>query len=135
MSALHTGQDDAGNGLTTYHFQQKTTMPSYLIAIAAGNLVGKEIGPRSTVWCEPEMVDAAAWEFEVSYDHLKMWNGVLICRKMGLGYWKVYCYWWKIVDALWMGSLWLVGTSPILPLWRNGGKLLAIADTKKMIVL
>lgn len=66
MSALHTGQDDAGNGLTTYHFQQKTTMPSYLIAIAAGNLVGKEIGPRSTVWCEPEMVDAAAWEFEVS---------------------------------------------------------------------
>ena len=20
-------------------------------------------GPRSTVWCEPEMVDAAAWEF------------------------------------------------------------------------
>lgn len=67
MSALHTGHDDAGNGLTTYHFQQKTTMPSYLIAIAAGNLVGKEIGPRSTVWCEPEMVDAAAWEFEVGY--------------------------------------------------------------------
>ncbi|KAJ8657418.1 leukotriene A-4 hydrolase/aminopeptidase [Lichtheimia ornata] len=64
MSALHTGHEDAGNGLTTYHFQQKTTMPSYLIAIAAGNLVGKEIGPRSTVWCEPEMVDAAAWEFE-----------------------------------------------------------------------
>ena len=39
-------------------------MPSYLIAIAAGNLEGREIGPRSTVWSEPEVVDAAAYEFD-----------------------------------------------------------------------
>ncbi|KAI8147795.1 hypothetical protein BJV82DRAFT_698171 [Fennellomyces sp. T-0311] len=48
MSALHTSEEDVGNGLKTYHFIQKTTMPSYLIAIAAGNLEGREIGPRST---------------------------------------------------------------------------------------
>jgi leukotriene-A4 hydrolase len=38
-----------------------------LIAIAVGNLVGREIGPRSTVWCEPEMIEKAAWEFSVVY--------------------------------------------------------------------
>ncbi|KAI9323384.1 peptidase family M1-domain-containing protein [Dichotomocladium elegans] len=64
MSALNIADEDLGNGLKTYHFIQKTTMPSYLLAIAAGNLVSREIGPRSSVWCEPEMVDAAAWEFE-----------------------------------------------------------------------
>lgn len=65
MSALQTGIDDESDGLKTYHFSQKTTIPSYLIAIAVGNLVGREIGPRSTVWCEPEMIEQAAWEFAV----------------------------------------------------------------------
>jgi len=63
MSALQTGAKDVGEGLKAYSFEQRTTIPSYLIAIAAGNLVGREIGPRSTVWCEPEVIDAAAWEF------------------------------------------------------------------------
>ncbi|KAG1146328.1 hypothetical protein G6F37_008088 [Rhizopus arrhizus] len=63
MSALRTGSEEAGDGLKTYHFEQNTTIPSYLIAIAVGNLVGREIGPRSTVWCEPQMIEQAAWEF------------------------------------------------------------------------
>ncbi|KAG1490726.1 hypothetical protein G6F46_008776 [Rhizopus delemar] len=63
MSALRTGDEEAGDGLKTYHFEQRTTIPSYLIAIAVGNLVGREIGPRSTVWCEPQMIEQAAWEF------------------------------------------------------------------------
>ncbi|KAI8386909.1 peptidase family M1-domain-containing protein [Blakeslea trispora] len=66
MSALQTDIEedlDKENGFKTYHFKQNTTIPSYLIAIAAGNLVGREIGPRSTVWCEPEMIEQAAWEF------------------------------------------------------------------------
>lgn len=65
MSALRTGTEEAGDGLKTYHFEQNTTIPSYLIAIAVGNLVGREIGPRSTVWCEPQMIEQAAWEFSV----------------------------------------------------------------------
>lgn len=65
MSALRTGDEEAGDGLKTYHFEQRTTIPSYLIAIAVGNLVGREIGPRSTVWCEPQMIEQAAWEFSV----------------------------------------------------------------------
>ncbi|KAG0304689.1 Leukotriene A-4 hydrolase, partial [Dissophora globulifera] len=63
MSAVATGEEKQANGATTYKFQQKTRMPSYLIALAVGNLEGREIGPRSTVWTEPEVIEAAAWEF------------------------------------------------------------------------
>ncbi|KAG2184302.1 hypothetical protein INT44_009317 [Umbelopsis vinacea] len=69
MSAIKTSEEPsaastAGQpGFTVYKFEQRTSIPSYLIAIVSGNLAGREIGPRSTVWCEPEMVDAAAWEF------------------------------------------------------------------------
>ncbi|KAI8388206.1 uncharacterized protein BYT42DRAFT_491890 [Radiomyces spectabilis] len=48
MSALQTSSDAGADGMTTYRFEQRTTIPSYLIAIAAGNLTGREIGPRST---------------------------------------------------------------------------------------
>ncbi|ORY97412.1 hypothetical protein BCR43DRAFT_530580 [Syncephalastrum racemosum] len=49
MSALETKSvENASNSTTTYHFEQRTTIPSYLIAIASGNLAGREIGPRST---------------------------------------------------------------------------------------
>ena len=34
----------------------------YLIAIAAGDLVFRDVGPRSGVWTEPTMIDAAAHE-------------------------------------------------------------------------
>jgi aminopeptidase N len=73
MSAIKTSEEPsaastAGQpGFTIYKFEQRTSIPSYLIAIVSGNLAGREIGPRSTVWCEPEMVDAAAWEFAVSF--------------------------------------------------------------------
>lgn len=66
MSALLASIDDNADNTKTYHFKQNTTIPSYLIAFAAGNLAGREIGPRSTVWCEPEVVEQAAWEFDVS---------------------------------------------------------------------
>ncbi|KAG0052561.1 Leukotriene A-4 hydrolase [Gryganskiella cystojenkinii] len=63
MSAVPTGEEKQANGTTTFKFHQKTRMPSYLIALAVGNLEGREIGPRSTVWTEPEVIEAAAWEF------------------------------------------------------------------------
>ncbi|RUS20447.1 peptidase family M1-domain-containing protein [Endogone sp. FLAS-F59071] len=64
MSALQTGEETIrDDGLTTYKFEQRTTIPSYLIALAAGDLEGREIGPRSAVWSEPAVVDKAALEF------------------------------------------------------------------------
>ncbi|TPX33921.1 leukotriene-A4 hydrolase [Synchytrium microbalum] len=65
MSAIPESDavEDSATSTKTWKFKQPISIPSYLIALAIGNIVGKPVGPRSTVWCEPEMVDAAQWEF------------------------------------------------------------------------
>ena len=45
-------------------FRMEHPIPSYLIALAAGDLDRREIGPRSAVYAEPAVVEAAAREFE-----------------------------------------------------------------------
>lgn len=47
-----------------YAFKMPQKIPSYLLAIAAGDLVFKPISDRSGVWAEPAMVDKAEHEFE-----------------------------------------------------------------------
>ncbi|MET0332184.1 MAG: M1 family metallopeptidase [Dyella sp.] len=47
-----------------FNFEQPKPIPSYLLAIAAGDLAVRETGPRSAVYAEPSMVDKAAKEFE-----------------------------------------------------------------------
>ena len=47
-----------------YSFKRPQPIPSYLLAIAAGDLVFKPISERSGVWAEPAMVDRAVKEFE-----------------------------------------------------------------------
>ena len=47
-----------------YSFKMPQKIPSYLLAIAAGDLVFKPISERSGVWAEPSMVDKATKEFE-----------------------------------------------------------------------
>jgi len=44
-------------------FKQEVPIQSYLIAIAAGAVESRKIGPRSHVWSEPEEVDKAAFDF------------------------------------------------------------------------
>jgi leukotriene-A4 hydrolase len=51
------------DGTTAFRFRLDQPVPPYLIALAAGDLEFREIGPRSGVWAEPEVVDAAAQEF------------------------------------------------------------------------
>ena len=46
-----------------YSFRMPQRIPSYLMAIAAGDLVFKPISARSGVWAEPAMVDKAVAEF------------------------------------------------------------------------
>ncbi|KAJ3211256.1 Leukotriene A-4 hydrolase [Dinochytrium kinnereticum] len=62
MSAVPIKEETEGD-LKTCFFTQDIAIPSYLLAIAVGNLVGSRVGPRSTVWSEPEVIDKAAWEF------------------------------------------------------------------------
>ncbi|KAF9982552.1 Leukotriene A-4 hydrolase, partial [Modicella reniformis] len=63
MSAIPKDEQKHEDGTTTFKFEQRQRIPSYLFALAVGNLEGREIGPRSTVWTEPEVMDVAAWEF------------------------------------------------------------------------
>ena len=44
-------------------FRMDHPIPSYLISLAAGDLARREIGPRSAVYSEPALLDAAAYEF------------------------------------------------------------------------
>ena len=63
MSAVPVGAPMQKAGESTFCFVQTIPVPSYLVAIAVGELRGVEVGPRSTVWSEPSVVEAAAWEF------------------------------------------------------------------------
>ncbi|MCC6171862.1 MAG: M1 family metallopeptidase [Gammaproteobacteria bacterium] len=58
----------ASNALATpadgwYRFEMPQPIPSYLMAIAAGRIDYREIGPRTTVFAEPGVVEEAAREF------------------------------------------------------------------------
>ncbi|ORX79570.1 leukotriene A4 hydrolase [Anaeromyces robustus] len=72
MSAVLIDEKPAENGFVSYKFEQKMRIPSYLLAIAVGNIKGIKIGPRSTVWSEPEVVDKAADEFVNTDDFIKI---------------------------------------------------------------
>ena len=61
MSALN----DARHPLDgDFRFDQPHPIPSYLLAIAAGDLAVRETGPRSAVYAEPSVAGKAAHEFE-----------------------------------------------------------------------
>ena len=51
-----------GNGQRAFRFRMANPVAPYLIAIAAGDLAFRPLGPRSGVWTEPAMLDRAAAE-------------------------------------------------------------------------
>jgi leukotriene A-4 hydrolase/aminopeptidase len=50
-------------GTRTFGFTMPQAIPPYLFALAVGNLVSQDLGPRSRVYTEPEMLEKSAWEF------------------------------------------------------------------------
>jgi aminopeptidase N len=52
-----------GAEMSGSHFRMEQPIPSYLIALAAGDLAFRPLGPRSGVYAEPALIDAAAYEF------------------------------------------------------------------------
>jgi leukotriene-A4 hydrolase len=65
MSAAHGPVDSKRDaaGLTAFRFEMKEAIPSYLIAIAVGDLEFRAISPRTGVYSEPSVLDAATREF------------------------------------------------------------------------
>jgi aminopeptidase N len=62
--SLSKGPDGTGHGsVTAFTFRMPQPIPSYLFALAVGNLVFREFGPRTGIYAEPETIEAAAWEF------------------------------------------------------------------------
>lgn len=57
MSADQRGRDG-----DTYTFAMSKPVPPYLIALACGDLVSRDISDRCAVWAEPETIDLAASE-------------------------------------------------------------------------
>jgi len=64
--AVSKGQKGSGR----FSFRMPQPIPSYLFALAVGNLVFREFGPRTGIYAEPETIEAAAWEF--AENELKM---------------------------------------------------------------
>jgi leukotriene-A4 hydrolase len=63
-AAIEPGVDNSGNARDgDYSFKMPQPIPSYLLAIGAGDLVFKPISNRSGVWAEPAAVDKAVAEF------------------------------------------------------------------------
>jgi aminopeptidase N len=46
-----------------YHFEMKQPIPSYLLALAVGDIVFQSISERSGVYAEPATIERAAYEF------------------------------------------------------------------------
>ena len=46
-----------------YRFAMPQPVPSYLMALAVGDVEFRALGPRSGVYAEPTVLEAAAWEF------------------------------------------------------------------------
>lgn len=80
MSAIRLGSE---NGTTKY--EQHVPIPSYLLAIAVGDLYSKRVGPRSLVWAEKDVLDEAAEEFSDTEKFLQ--TAEAIC---GPYLWKEY---------------------------------------------
>jgi aminopeptidase N len=53
--------DESREGV--FRFEMPQPIPSYLIAMAAGDLAFRSLGPRTGVWAEPSVLESAAHEF------------------------------------------------------------------------
>ena len=60
MSAAHLRHDEA-KGI--FRFRMRQPIPSYLIALAAGEIAFAPLSPRAGVYAEPDVLKKAAWEF------------------------------------------------------------------------
>ncbi|RJG24169.1 M1 family metallopeptidase [Massilia cavernae] len=59
---MSADNDMKATGKGGWRFNMPQPIPSYLLAIAIGEIEARELGPRTGVYAEPKRIDAAAWE-------------------------------------------------------------------------
>ncbi|MEZ4441243.1 MAG: leukotriene A4 hydrolase C-terminal domain-containing protein [Polyangiaceae bacterium] len=52
------------SGTRRLAFSMPQRIPAYLLALAVGDIASRDLGPRTRVYAEPGVVEAAAWEFD-----------------------------------------------------------------------
>jgi leukotriene-A4 hydrolase len=62
MAVMSASNPQVRNDRGVYQFEMKQPIPSYLLALAVGDLEFRQIGPRSGVYAEPSVLEKAAWE-------------------------------------------------------------------------
>jgi leukotriene-A4 hydrolase len=62
MSAPKSAEPITQGGESVFSYKTDHSVAPYMIAIAVGDLAFRELGPRTGVWTEPEMLDRAAAE-------------------------------------------------------------------------
>jgi aminopeptidase N len=55
--------EPAANGTRAWRFRMEKPVPTYLIAVAIGDISSRSLGPRTGVYTEPAMLDRVATEF------------------------------------------------------------------------
>jgi leukotriene-A4 hydrolase len=83
------GASDSEPGTLAYTFNQPIPIPSYLFAIASGDIASAAIGPRSMVYTGPEELVECKWELEEDMEKF-----MEIAEKL------VYAYAWTSYNVL-----------------------------------
>ena len=63
LAVMSANNDPAADRDGAYEFEMPQPIPSYLLALAVGNIYFAPIGYRTGVYSEPEMLEASAFEF------------------------------------------------------------------------
>ena len=70
MAAAPVSKEYAGDDRAIFRFEMPQPIPSYLLAFAVGDIVSTDVGPRTRIYAEPSVIEAAAWEFADVDAHL-----------------------------------------------------------------
>ncbi len=64
LAVMSASNPQAKNGTGEYYFEMKQPIPSYLMALAVGDIEFQAIDDRTGVYAEPELLQKAAYEFD-----------------------------------------------------------------------
>lgn len=71
VKAVHRGKKSHAAGRKVCTFHQPVPIPSYLLALAVGDLASSDVSPRCRIYTEPCILEAAAYEFSQTEDFLQ----------------------------------------------------------------